>query len=142
MHIVHLPKATKNGFFAAALGLIFDTKNYDDDVTDEQVAIIDDFFESLRMDALGRLKKGYYLPEGMEIRFGELINSLNTDNRWIYKGSLTTPACNSLIYWNVVAKVLPMKEKHLMYFKHMLAESTGGNAINGNYREIQKVDRH
>lgn len=33
MHIVHLPAENKNGFFAAALGLIFDTKNYDESIS-------------------------------------------------------------------------------------------------------------
>lgn len=76
----------------------------------------------------------------MEIRFGELISALDTNNRWIYKGSLTTPPCLETIYWNVARKVLPMKEKHLMWFKMMLKET--GNGINGNYRVIQPIDRH
>lgn len=47
MHTVHVPgvddkdksgpdkNKKSNGFYAAALGIIFDTKNYDKDVTDE-----------------------------------------------------------------------------------------------------------
>lgn len=34
MHTVHYPKSAKNGIIAAALGIIFDTVNYDESVTD------------------------------------------------------------------------------------------------------------
>lgn len=47
MHTVHLLDQPESTFFAAALGLIFDTYNYDKSVTPEQVAIIDSFFDSL-----------------------------------------------------------------------------------------------
>ena len=38
-------------FAAAALGIIFDTTNYDKDVSKETVAVIDQFFESLKYDS-------------------------------------------------------------------------------------------
>ena len=91
---------------------------------------------------MGRLKDGYYLDAGMELRFGELLNSLDTNSRWVYKGSLTTPPCSTLIYWNVLTKVLPIKSKHLYFFKMIQAQSTGKDYANGNYREVQSVDRH
>jgi len=60
MHTVHLP-GTENtyvegglnkeaGYFGSVQGIIFDTKNYDESVTPEEVDIIDSFFESLQMD--------------------------------------------------------------------------------------------
>lgn len=136
MHIVHLPYETRSSedvkkasnyfetdYYASVMGLIFDTENYSDDVTPEQVEIIDRFFDSLRFDALGRLrdggtgKGGYSLDLGNEIPLGELMNTVDTMNRWVYKGSLTTPPCNvgdpGLIFWNVINKVWPMKKKHL-----------------------------
>jgi len=53
LHTVHLvPKDTvtankANGFAAAAVGIIFDTKNYDKSVSAETVTLIDRFFDSL-----------------------------------------------------------------------------------------------
>jgi len=35
MHTVHYPPKVETGFIAAALGIIFDTKNYDKSVTPE-----------------------------------------------------------------------------------------------------------
>ena len=88
MHTVHLvPKGEEgNGFVAAALGIIFDTTNYDKSVTADQVKIIDNFFDSLVLSS--RVN-----PVAAEINYGELIMSINTDNRWVYKGSVTTPPC-------------------------------------------------
>lgn len=51
MHTVHLPKAAKNEYIAAALGVIFDRTNWDKaNVTDDQIAKIDAFFDSIFKD--------------------------------------------------------------------------------------------
>jgi len=57
-------------------------------------------------------------PTSPSINYGELIMSVDTDNRWVYKGSVTTPPCAQTVYWNVVGKVYPIKEKHLNYYKN------------------------
>jgi carbonic anhydrase len=57
-------------------------------------------------------------PTVQEIPFGELMSEIDTNNRWVYKGSLTTPPCTKLIYWNVVSTVYPIKEKHLNLFRN------------------------
>lgn len=45
MHSVHLPDATENGYFGAVMGLWFDRTKYDETITPEEVAIIDNFFD-------------------------------------------------------------------------------------------------
>lgn len=44
---MHFPEygLDKNGYVAAGLGIIFDTQNYDKNVTEEEVEIIDKFFD-------------------------------------------------------------------------------------------------
>lgn len=51
-HTVNLMEAgqTANGFAAAAMGVIFDRTRYSSSVTDEQVAAIDAFFDSIYYD--------------------------------------------------------------------------------------------
>lgn len=115
-------------------------------MTPEQTEVIDRFFESLRFDALNHLENGYEVPKDVEIPLGEMIDSLETRERFVYSGSLTTPPCSTLIYWNVVTKVLPMNPKHLRYFQEALKFSYDpqgqGNEHNGNFREVQSIDRH
>ena len=112
MHTVHYPKfgLEKNGFIAAALGIIFDTKDYDKSVTPRQVEVIDKFFESLSFTTNGDTTPAM-------INYGELVSVLDTSNRWIYKGTVTTPPCARFVYWNVLNKVYPIKEKHFNAYK-------------------------
>jgi hypothetical protein len=102
MHTVHFPSNSSAGIVASAVGIIFDTKRFDPTVSTQTVGIIDRFFDSLRLDQIND-------PTVNEIPFGELMAQIDTNNRWVYKGSLTTPPCTKLIYWNVVATIYPIK---------------------------------
>jgi len=48
------------------------------------------------------------------------MNMVDTNNRWTYEGSVTTPPCATLVYWNVLRTVYPIKAGHLKKFKAML----------------------
>lgn len=62
------------------------------------------------------------------------------DNRWVYKGSVTTPPCDTFVYWNVLKRVYPLKQRHLDLFMSQLER---GNLHKiGNYRETQAIDNH
>jgi len=43
--------------------------------------------------------------------------SLNMNNRWVYKGSVTTPPCATFVMWNVLSDVYPISQHHLDLFK-------------------------
>ena len=65
------------------------------------------------------------------------------NNRWAYKGSLTTPPCTSFVYWNVLSTVYPIKAEHLEQFKTQLAKGEDGDLADlGNWRETQDIDNH
>jgi len=61
---------------------------------------------------------------------------VNMQDRWTYRGSVTTPPCATAVYWNVLRTVYPIKAAHLAGFKKQLARSPG-LAKYGNWREIQ-----
>ena len=65
---------------------------------------------------------------------------VDTDNRWIYKGSVTTPPCDTFVYWNVLQRVYPIKQRHLDQF--LLQLKRGKLDVIGNYRETQEIDLH
>ena len=66
----------------------------------------------------------------------------------MYKGSVTTPPCATLVYLNVLTKVYPISERHLFLYKKHLANrpSTANKGkyvdYTGNYREIQPINGH
>jgi carbonic anhydrase len=43
--------------------------------------------------------------------------TIDTNNRWVYKGSLTTPPCTKTVLFNVLSTVYPIKPYHLKLFK-------------------------
>lgn len=55
-----------------------------------------------------------------EVALGELMAFIDTTNRWVYSGSLTTPPCYENLYWNVVKTVYPIKPFHFAYYKKMV----------------------
>ena len=61
---------------------------------------------------------------------------LNTNRRWVYKGSLTVPPCTSIVVFNVLSTVYPIKQRHLQYYLQQLAQTTNLDQI-GSYRAIQ-----
>jgi len=48
MHTVHLAHESKNGFFAAAMGLMFSVNDHTAKLSDAEIKIIDDFFDSFK----------------------------------------------------------------------------------------------
>jgi carbonic anhydrase len=45
-------------------------------------------------------------PTTGEITFGEFMAMSDTNNRWVYKGFLTTPSCSKTIFFNILNKIL------------------------------------
>jgi carbonic anhydrase len=71
------------------------------------------------------------------ILYGDLMEMVDSNNRWIYKGSVTTPPCATFVYWNVLSTVYPVSKKHLdLFVKKQLNQGENGELDEfGNYRE-------
>ena len=63
--------------------------------------------------------------------------AIDMNNRWVYKGSLTTPPCDSFVYWNVAKQILPIKQRHLDMFKNYLKNNGHPET---NYRVTQTIN--
>ena len=95
MHVFHTADTTKNGIISSAIGIIFDSNDYDKSITQDQIVIIDKFFDSFMLNLQTE-------SNTREIPFGELMAIIDTNNRWVYKGSLTTPPCSKTVYFNIL----------------------------------------
>lgn len=131
MHTVHLPVGgAQNGIKYAALGIMFSVEDYTVEVNDKQQLIIDDFFAGIDWATeLGN-------PLVDEVGYGSLMEMVDTNDRWVYKGSVTTPPCDSLVYWNVVRKVYPISSIVLNDFKRQLKRGDNKLVETGNWREV------
>ena len=136
MHTVHLPTIKKNEFFGAVVGIIFDVEDYNADLWWAERRIIDTFFESLQWDNTADDSVTVDL-----VAYGDLMEMINHNQRWVYKGSLTTPPCTTNVYWNVLSTVYPIQQKHLDLFKAQLNRGEDGALDErGNYRIIQPIN--
>ena len=136
MHTVHLAEDTVGGFGYAAVGIIFSVNEYTAKLTHAEQKIIDTFFDSVDLTKTND-------PVQSLITYGDLMNMVDTDNRYVYKGSVTTPPCGQSVYWNVLSTVYPISQRHVDLFKQQLARADQGNLDStGNWRAIQGIDRH
>ena len=64
---------------------------------------------------------------------------MDYEKRWVYHGSLTTPPCSPFIFWNVMRRVMPIRQDQFDAFKAMLShhEDLVGNVVNN--RNIQPI---
>jgi len=76
------------------------------------------------------------------IPYGKLMEMIEMKNRWVYKGSITTPPCEKFVYWNVATTILPISAKHLAMFKKQLARPGTNLDVIGNYRNVQPIANH
>ena len=74
-----------------------------DEVPAETVTAIDNFFSDLKWDQNTD-------QAVTALRFKALMDAVNVEKRWVYKGTLTAPPCTGNAYWNVLATVYPIKE--------------------------------
>lgn len=122
---------------AAAVGIIFDTRKWDRSVTAYQKGVINRFFDNLNL--------GQKVDTSVShIGYGQLLDALDTDERFVYKGSVTTPPCARTVYWNVINKVYPVSQRHLNQYRAQLARSPTQNIQKtGNFRTaIQPTKAH
>ena len=135
MHTVHLPDdGERNGIKYAAMGIMFSVNDYTAKVSEDEEMIIDNFFESLKWTETGSD------PTVDLVTYGDLHMMVDMTERWVYKGSVTTPPCDTFVYWNVVRKIYPLKQKYLDQFKEQLKR--GGMETTGNNREVQPYKGH
>lgn len=113
------------------MGIIFSVNNYTKEVEPWEEKIIDNFFDSLKWEDLSGKPVVAHVP------YGELMMMVDMDNRWVYKGSVTTPPCRTNVFWNIVQTIYPIKQKHLNLFKGQLKR--GGLLKTGNWRVIQNL---
>lgn len=110
MHTVHAAKNPANDFSFAAVGIMFSVEEYTANLSEAERNIIDAFFDGLKWD----IETGSVTSD--MILYGYLMEMVDSNNRWIYKGSVTTPPCATYVYWNVLSTIYPVSQKHLDMF--------------------------
>lgn len=103
MHTVHVASETKNGYGFAALGIMWSVNDATVELDDDEQKIVDAFFDSMEWDTVDSD------PKVAEVPYGDLMMMVNTKDRWVYTGSVTTPPCATKVYWNVLRTIYPLR---------------------------------
>jgi carbonic anhydrase len=111
MHTVHAAKENVGNVQYAAMGIMFSVNDANIELNEADQKVIDDFFNSLKWDQTSSN------PKVAEVPYGNLMMMVNTRDRWVYKGSVTTPPCATYVYWNVLTTIYPIKAEVLDNFK-------------------------
>lgn len=120
----------------AYVSIFFSVEEYDRTVTDAQNNTIQNFFDHLDF-------KNHSQPTVDNIGYGKLMEIIDHEDRWIYKGSETFPPCEQFVYWNVVKRVLPIRIAEFARFKALMEtrkDKLGG--VTHNNRAIQPINDH
>uniref|UniRef100_A0A7S3CUA8 carbonic anhydrase n=1 Tax=Strombidium rassoulzadegani TaxID=1082188 RepID=A0A7S3CUA8_9SPIT len=130
-HFEFLPVERPIIFDFAVVSLLFDSENYDRNISQEEIDFLDSFFESLDLD-----NDNVYLDL---VEIGKLMELMDFSRRWAYRGSVSYPPCHRLVYWNVIEKVYPIKAKHVDQFRAKLERwGLDFSTSIGNVREVQR----
>lgn len=76
-----------------------------------------------------------------DIPLGELISTLDTENRWAYSANLNVPPCDSNVYYNVLRNVYPIKQEHYDLINAQI-HTLAGVPQSGNFRVTQPLNGH
>jgi len=111
MTSIHTPSEVKEDFLGAAVNILFSStaEKVTADLTEAEVIIIDTFFTSLQWDVLDQTAD----PVVDLVSYGNLMELVDFNNRWAYKGSQTAPPCFTNYYQNVLSTVYPNKADHV-----------------------------
>lgn len=103
MHIVNLNLSTntKRKFLAAVIGILFKVSPHEDEHHADSFA--DRFFGKL------------FNEEECDFNT-EFFQHLNMNERYVYKGSLTTPPYSESLLWNVMPKIYYINKRTLALF--------------------------
>jgi carbonic anhydrase len=78
-----------------------------------------------------------YGPSVNLAAYKNLMVVLDMKNRWVYKGSVTTPPHSRKVNWNVLSIIYPIKAKNLAMFNALLESGkTEKHDTCGDYIQI------
>ena len=127
--LVHDHETYEGDIKLGGVAILFSIEDYTADLTYEQQETFNHFFENLRWF------EDYENPRVAGINFGDIMSLIDFRERWVYKGTMTSPPCQGAVYWNIVKKVYPIDSKYVDLLYRQFARSANPELPRtGNWR--------
>jgi len=117
----------------------FSVEGYDRDISNEEMQILNDFYDSLNLD------ENYDQIDGLglgHISFREAMDVLDYEDKYIYIGSGTTPPCALFVQRQVLHRIYPIEFKYVFYVKERFKRKKEEVGALTNIRGIHPVNGH
>jgi len=85
------------------MGIIFDVKYHTAKISWAEQQVIDTFFGNLKWE------EDEEHPVVDVVNYGALMGMIDFNNRYTYRGSVTTPPCARFVHWNLASTIYPIK---------------------------------
>ena len=121
---IHLVHQNYNGSEYAVVSICFD----EEEAGDRTNMFIDSW------------QIGAHNPTVSLIPIQTMIQRVNKEQVYYYKGSLTTPPCTETVNWIVFPEPLPISEQQLEVINHHWKSDTAFAGGNGNNRMVQPLN--
>lgn len=142
MHIEHSmdlnstdPEKTgeeKSNIAFGTVALMFSVEDFDHQISIPNNDSVHLFFEHLKFDDLNE-------PIVDRVALGDMMKYVDMNQRWVYHGSLTTPPCTPVVYWNVINRIFPIKLEEFKKIKEVMEKRKSSIGATFNNRPIQPI---
>lgn len=119
-----------------AIAILFSVEEFDATIDAVSNKTMQDFFRQLEFE-----NHDDKIAESLLI--GDVLNSLNYEDRWTYKGSISEPPCDHYVYWNVLRTIYPIELDRFAFYQDLMYSKKyylGGKGKNN--RKINKIENH
>ena len=113
---------------------MFSVEDFDKSIDEKSNKTFQDFFR--QFDFQNHEDKNASLFD-----IGDVLNLIDYQDRWAYKGAIPEPPCDRYVYWNIVRKVYPIELERYEWYKEFLKSKKAYLGSYKNNRKIQSVEK-
>jgi len=113
----------------AAIAVFFSVEEFDKTINEASNKTMQDFFRQLKFED----HEDKIAPS---LLFGDVMNSLEYEDRWTYKGSISEPPCEKYVYWNIIRTIYPIEIDRFALFSDFMYSK---KKYTGSYKNNRKI---
>jgi carbonic anhydrase len=137
MQVYHKAKGWEEGddIKYGVMAVFFSVEEFDKSIDEASNKTMQDFFRQLKFED----HEDKIAPS---LLIGDVMNALEYEDRWTYKGSVSEPPCEQYVYWNLLRTVYPIEIDRFAFFSDFMYSKKKYLGGYKNNRKINTVEDH